>query len=160
MDLFNLSGAEFEGEARKYRYVLWRIWDPDKPVCGFIGLNPSTADDITDDPTIRRVKRFASDWGYGGVYMLNIFAFVTPYPHILAKCPDPVKDNDKWLVNIGQKCDKIIFCWGAFKEAESRAREVEKLFTNPFCLNINYDGSPRHPLYVPRSQKPIRYERN
>ena len=59
------NGAVFSPD-RIYRYVLYRVWDEAKPRVMFIGLNPSTADESVDDPTIRRCKRFAADWGYGG----------------------------------------------------------------------------------------------
>lgn len=68
----NSKGAEFS-ECRKYRYVLWRRWDwkgYGNQVM-FIGLNPSTADETEDDPTIRRCIRFAKDWGYSGLLMMN-----------------------------------------------------------------------------------------
>ncbi|HDR1569813.1 TPA: DUF1643 domain-containing protein, partial [Pasteurella multocida] len=58
-----------------YRYVLWRIWDTLLPRITFIGLNPSTADESNDDPTIRRCINFAKKWGYGGIYMVNLFAY-------------------------------------------------------------------------------------
>ncbi|GHX72979.1 hypothetical protein VCSRO16_3593 [Vibrio cholerae] len=62
-------------KCRKYRYALWRTWDSDKPFAMFIGLNPSTADEKNDDPTLRRCINFAKSWGYGGVCMANLFAF-------------------------------------------------------------------------------------
>lgn len=110
MDLFNdiQKGARFSA-CRNYRYALWRIWDIDKPLVMFIGLNPSTANETTDDPTIRRVVDFAFRWGYGGVYMMNLFAWVTPYPGELATSPDPLGDNDGWLGRIAGNCEKIIF---------------------------------------------------
>ncbi len=96
MDLFNDNGAIFS-PCGKYRYVLWRKWEADGPYIMFIGLNPSTANADTDDPTIRRVVRFAKSWGYHGVYMLNLFAYVTPYPEELKKCLDPVGENDMYI---------------------------------------------------------------
>lgn len=140
-------GARFS-ECRKYRYVLWRIWDKDKPMVMFVGLNPSTANEYSDDPTIRRVKAMAKNWGYGGVYMTNIFAFVTPYPEELLACADPVHDNDLWLPRVKRLCDKIIFAWGNFKEAQERAKAVIAMFPDAECLHINKNGSPKHPLYV------------
>ncbi len=133
---------------RKYRYALWRIWDEKKPLIMFIGLNPSTANEDSDDPTIRRVKKFASDWGYGGVYMTNLFAFVTAYPEELKKCKDPLGSNDEWLEKISKKCKKIIFAWGNFKEAEQRGKQVSEKFPNALCLARNKNGSPKHPLYI------------
>ena len=68
------SHATFSS-CKKYRYSLFRIWDEDKPLVLFIGLNPSTADEKEDDPTIRRCINFAKQWGYGGLIMGNLFAF-------------------------------------------------------------------------------------
>ena len=60
-------------DCKKYRYSLSRTWDESKPLIGFIGLNPSTADDVIDDPTITRCINFAKSWGGGGLYMGNLF---------------------------------------------------------------------------------------
>ena len=60
---------------RVHRYALWRIWDESLPKVLFIGLNPSTATETKNDPTIRRCMGYAKDWGYGGYIMGNIFAF-------------------------------------------------------------------------------------
>ena len=157
MDLFgkNLNGAKFS-ECRKYRYVLWRIWDEEKPKIMFIGLNPSTANEETDDPTIRRIKKFAKSWGYGGIYMLNLFTYVTAYPEVLKECDNPLKFADEYLKKNAAQSEKIIFAWGNFKEAKERAKEIIKMF-NGYALVINKDGSPRHPLYVKGNIKPIKY---
>lgn len=155
MDLFKHNGAEFS-KCRKYRYALWRIWDDSKPLVMFIGLNPSTANEYSEDPTIRRVKKFAANWGYGGFYMMNLFALVSPYPEDLKKCDDPLGENDGWLEKIASKCEKIIFAWGSFPEASERAKHVITQF-NGYSLIINKDGSPRHPLYVPANIQPVKY---
>lgn len=149
-------GAEFS-EDRKYRYCLWRIWDENTPKVMFIGLNPSTANEDKDDPTIRRVVQFATDWGYGGVFMLNLFAWVTAYPEELKKCQDPLGDNDKWLGVISDQCPIIVFAWGNFKEAQERAEQVKKMFPNANCLHLNKNGSPKHPLYVKGDTRPTKY---
>lgn len=149
------DGAIFS-KCRKYRYALWRIWDNNKPFIMFIGLNPSTANETKNDPTIRRVVQFASKWGYGGVYMTNLFAYVTAYPEKLKTCEDPLKDNDKWLKKISVKVEKIVFAWGSFKEAEERAKEVINMFDG-YALIINKDGSPRHPLYIKNDTKLIKF---
>ena len=153
-DLFEESGAYFSS-CRKYRYALYRIWDENKPLIMFIGLNPSTANENDDDPTIRRVKRFARDWGYGGVFMMNLFAFITPYPEKLMMYSDPIGNNDDWLKEISEKCEDVVFAWGSFKEATERAKDVSKQFTNALALRVNMDGSPAHPLYIPASIVPV-----
>lgn len=150
--LFTENGAIFS-DCRKYRYCLFRNWNEDLKIITFIGLNPSTANENKDDPTIRRVMRFAFDWGYSGVQMLNLFALVTPYPKDLKQHPDPVGKNDQFLLDSVNT--EVIFAWGSFSEATDRSKEVVKMFPNAMCLGYNKDGTPKHPLYVPGNTKPI-----
>lgn len=157
--LFDDSGAIFSDD-RKYRYALCRMWFINKPLVMFVGLNPSTANETQDDPTIRRVCKFAFDWDFGGVYMTNLFAWVTPYPQELLKVSDPLGDNDKWLQTAWDKSAKVIFAWGAFKEAKERAAQVSGMFTNAYCLGKNADGSPKHPLYIKGDTTPIPFNHN
>lgn len=154
-DLFDQesNGAIFS-ECRTCRYALWRIWDKSKPLVMFIGLNPSTANESDDDPTIRRVKKFAFDWNYGGIYMMNLFAYITAYPEEIKKSYNLI--NDYWLTKMSLKCNRIIFSWGSFEEAKERAKEVVRMF-NGYALKINKDGSPKHPLYVKSDIKLIKY---
>lgn len=153
-DLQEISGAEFS-TCGKYRYGLWRKWNDDLPCIMFIGLNPSTATATMDDPTIRRVKRFAKDWGYGGVYMCNLFAFISPYPEDLKTCDNPVAANDWHLAVFASKCKDILFAWGNFPEATERAKIVSDVFPKALCLGINKNGTPKHPLYIAANTKPI-----
>ena len=156
-----VRGAQISG-CGKYRFNLWRVWDDTKPLVMFIGLNPSTADSVKDDPTIRRVKAFAKSWGYGGVYMLNLFPLRTPYPRDLLVWINEsdsivdIRTNDQALKFTAQSCDRIIFAWGSFKEAKERADVVTTMF-NGYALKINNDGSPKHPLYVRADTEPIPY---
>lgn len=150
MNLFENNGASFS-ECRRYRYSLWRIWEPEKPLCMFIGLNPSTANEASDDPTIRRVKNFAASWGFGGVYMMNLFAWVTAYPEELRRAEDAVGGaNDFQLKQVGKLCSEVVCAWGSFPEAVERAEIVKAMFPGAKALVLNADGSPRHPLYVPK----------
>ena len=146
-DLFDKNGALFS-EKRKYRYCLWRIWDEFLPMIMFIGLNPSTANEEQDDPTIRRVVGFARSWGYGGVYMLNLFTYVTAYPAVLMKCNNPLMLSDWYLRLYAKEVDKIVFAWGSFPEAFERAEKVKGMFPIAYCLGQNSNGSPKHPLYL------------
>ncbi|MEK9157701.1 MAG: DUF1643 domain-containing protein [Patescibacteria group bacterium] len=156
-DLFDDNGATFS-PCRKYRYVLWRIWDDSKPKVMFIGLNPSTANETEPDPTITRVIGFAKSWGYGGVYMTNCFPYVSTNP-------DDLKDfgntatNDHWLYEVARMSKDIIFAWGAFDVVKELGRDVELkgMFPHAKALVINKDGSPRHPLYVKGDVKPVAY---
>jgi hypothetical protein len=160
MNLLANNGAEFS-ECRKYRYALWRIWDSDKPLIMFVGLNPSTANEHKDDATIRRVKKFAHLWGYGGVYMMNCFPYVSTNPDHLYDFGNTAM-NDHWLNKAAKVADEIIFAWGTFPIVKKlgRDKELTQMFPNAKALVINIDGSPRHPLYVPNSIKPVKWELN
>jgi hypothetical protein len=160
MELFETAekkGAKFS-DCRNYRYALWRIWDDSKPFVMFIGLNPSTANEDADDPTIRRVKSFAKAWGYGGVYMMNLFAIVSSKPEVLKTCADAIGDNDTWLSDIAQKCSQVVFAWGNFKEATERSKVVAANFPEAKALEINKSGTPKHPLYVRGDIVPVIFQ--
>jgi hypothetical protein len=128
------------------RYWLLRAWDELKPTVMFIGLNPSTADENQDDPTIKNVIKIAMVNGFGSVYMLNLFTYVTSKPHELIL--DTIhQENNAWLIDTAKRCDRIVFCWGNFAVAEKRSREVIAMFSEAYCLKRNKNGSPKHPLY-------------
>lgn len=151
------QGAKFS-EDRNHRYALWRIWNETKPLVMFIGLNPSTANEVKADPTINRVIRFTYDWGYGGFYMMNLFSFVTAYPQHLKVLEDA--ENDRWLEEISLKCEMIVFAWGAFGEAKKRlvirerADAIKARFPGSYCIEKTKKGSPGHPLMLPARLKP------
>lgn len=139
----------------KYRYRLWRIWDENKAKILFIMLNPSTADGSKNDPTIRRCTRFAKDWGYGGIYVGNIFAYRTPHPNNLDKVDDPCGPKNKFHVKqMADKCSIIVCAWGNSQGAPPDwLREVGNLF----YLDQNKDGTPSHPLYLAKETTPTAF---
>ena len=148
------SGATFS-QCGNYRYKLWRIWDSSKPMIAFIGLNPSTANATSDDPTIRRVKGFAKQWGYGGVYMLNLFGIISSDPSILLTANDPIGDNDRYLLEAAIDGLRVVFAWGSFKQIGERDKDVIAMFPNAICLKKSGAGKPWHPLYVKADIQPI-----
>jgi len=151
-------GAKFS-KCRKYRYTLWRMWDLGKPKVMFIGLNPSTADEINNDPTVTRCINYSKSWGYGGMYMMNIFSFRTTYPSELIKCKNPIGiDNDQWIKRISKEVDKCIGAWGNYGNLFNRSEDILKIVPNLYCLKINGTGEPAHPLYLKSTLKPILYE--
>ena len=140
------KGAMFS-ECGKYRYYLYRIWDASKPYVMCIGLNPSTANSEDDDTTITNLCKLLPTYGYGGFYMTNLFAFISSNPDDLRSCPDPVKENDKFLEVVSSKfCRDVIFCWGAFKQGEYRIKKIALKFPNALCLGKTPSGKPLHPL--------------
>ena len=147
------SGAEFS-ECRAWRYVLWRRWDRQLDQAMFIGLNPSTADEREDDPTIRRCIRFAKDWGYGGLLMMNAFAFRATDPKNMKAAKDPIGPrNDEALKFRQSQVGLIVAAWGAHCSPQ-REREVCEIIGRPIhCLGKTKDGRPKHPLYLRANSK-------
>ena len=61
-------------EDRKYRYTLVREFGADDGTVLFILLNPSSADETKNDPTVRRCMGYTKHWGYRRLIVANIFA--------------------------------------------------------------------------------------
>ena len=143
---------------RVYRYGLWRIWNDTLPKVLFIGLNPSTADEVKNDPTIRRCIGYAKDWGYGGYIMGNIFGFRSTDPKIMKATNDPIgPENNAWLLKLHDEADLTIGAWGNHGKFMDRGMEVMDLISDLKCLKITDQGFPYHPLYLPKSLEPIPY---
>lgn len=158
MDLFNdqneRSGAILSDDG-VYRYQLWRIWDIEKPKVMFMMLNPSTADADIDDPTIKRCIGFAKSWGFGGLYVGNLFAYRSTAPKGLFDTPDPVGiDNQTHINQMVEKCDRVVVAYGNSKIVKKLLtgglsgydplRSVDKLS----YIDLANDGTPKHPLYL------------
>ena len=143
---------------RAYRYSLSRIWDKSKPYVLFIGLNPSTADENTDDPTIKRCVDYARRWGYGGLKMANLFAFRATLPSDLKKASEPIGiDNDSHIKELSKNAEITVVAWSDDGSYLNRFEDVLKIITNPMCLNINKSGQPSHPLYQKKTLLPKLY---
>lgn len=140
----NNQGAEFS-PCGKYRYKLWRIWDPLLPKSMCIGLNPSTANADTNDATIRNLIGILTKLGYGGFYMMNLFAWISSNPDDLITCSDPLGENENKLKEVEALCNDVIFCWGNFKQASYRRKVVAANYTNAKCFGFNKNGTPFHP---------------
>lgn len=157
MDLFGThhgGSAEFSPD-RIYRYVLYRIWSRDKPKVMFIGLNPSTADESIDDPTIRRCRNYAFDWGYGGLIMANLFALRATKPKIMKSHIAPIgPENNNWLESLARDAEVIIAAWGVNGSHLGRDKAVLGFMPQMRHLGLTKKGFPRHPLYLKADTKP------
>lgn len=153
-----LNSADFSPD-RTCRLSLRRVWDKPKGILLFIGLNPSTANATEDDPTIRRLLGFSRSWGLGGLVACNLYTRITPYPDELP-VKAPLQDDDV-LLEQAAGASLILAAWGAFRRARDRGKYVARMLTEAghslHCLGTNADGSPKHPLYIPSSRKPIPY---
>lgn len=157
-DSTGMNGAQFS-PCRTWRYALWRRWDWQGHANNvmFVGLNPSTADEQKDDPTIRRCKAFAKAWGYGGIYMMNLYAFRATKPTDMIVAADSLgPGNLEAFGYYRSRVGLIVAAWGALdKRYRSRVKWQETIdqvlyaISQPvYCLGRTADGSPRHPLYV------------
>ena len=147
---------------RQHRYVLRRTWENKEHLC-FIGLNPSVANEVQNDNTVRRVIRYAKDWGFGGLTVLNLFGLVSTDPKGLKSIENPAgAENDYYIRNTMKKHSTIFCGWGNHGKDRNRDSEVIKIITEagrvPKCLAVNKTGTPKHPLYLKKDLKLRNYE--
>ncbi len=154
----NIIKSAVFSPCRKYRYSLSRTWDINQKIILFIGLNPSTADETYDDPTIRRCLFYSSRWGFGGLIMVNLFAFRATLPKDLKNSKHPVgRDNNQFIIHAHKDASMTIAAWGNDGDLYNRDQEVLEIISNPMCLKINKTGQPAHPLYQKKDIKPKPY---
>ena len=123
-DLFGCSsdsGAIFSQDAR-YRYQLWRLWNDALPVLMFLMLNPSTADATANDRTVAKCIQFAKRWGYGKLYVGNVFAWRATDPEEMKKTEEPIGGaspyadvlsmNDQAILEMAAKSSRVVCAWG------------------------------------------------
>lgn len=147
-----------------FRYRLSRVWDDALPLLVFVMLNPSTADALIDDHTVRKCIGFAKRLGYGGILIVNLFAYRATDPADLRAAGWQVgPDNDGHIIDAVTGPGRAVVCaWGA--EARGLARVVDVLDlvatwadSPPLALKLTADGVPRHPLMLPYACSPLRF---
>ncbi|GAI72049.1 unnamed protein product [marine sediment metagenome] len=127
----------------------------------FIGLNPSTANELQDDPTIRRLCGFAESWGYGGLYACNLFSLITPNPKDLLVDAGNHRANTP-AIQMALGLVVLTVCgWGdginSVEQGYSRAERVCELMNSPRCFGLTQKGNPRHPLYLSGDTKLVEF---
>ncbi|MFB1487744.1 MULTISPECIES: DUF1643 domain-containing protein [unclassified Thiocapsa] len=151
-----MKGSAVFSSCGRYRYALWRHWGGPGGTAMIVGLNPSTADAMHDDPTIRRCIGFARDWGYSGLCMTNLFAYRATKPRDLMAADDPAgPDNDAWLVEQASRAALVVASWGMHGAFGGRDCAVRALLPPLACLGLTRQGQPRHPLYLRRECRPV-----
>ena len=167
----DLYGATFSPD-RLYRYHLWRVWAPGSKRLVVIGLNPSTADESQDDPTIRKCIGFAKRWGFSSYSMLNLFGWRSTDPAGLLTVANPIgEDNRATFERVIAEGSRVVLAWGRH---EPKVRALVQTLVGgqlasappgivhsplPWGLTVpdgvtvgtlgrNADGSPRHPLML------------
>jgi hypothetical protein len=157
----NESGAQFS-PCRRWRYLLWRRWDENKPAANFLMLNPSTADELKLDPSCTRAQRYAEKWGYGGLIVTNLFGWRATDPGEMKAVRDPVgRGNDAAILRAAREAALVVCAWGNHgAHLERSVRVLRALRSSRISLNylkINSSGEPAHPLYLRGSLQPSRW---
>jgi hypothetical protein len=155
----------------KFRYWLYRIWDESLPTLVFIMLNPSTADARENDQTVRKCMGFAQHHGYGGIVILNLYAFRARRPTDLKAAGYPVgPDADMWInwfLDSDHKLDgfgrsmTVVCAWGANAAHQSHHARIKQVMSivddnlhTTHCLATGHNNVPRHPLMLSYANKP------
>lgn len=146
-------------DCEQYRYALTREWAPQNGRVLFIMLNPSTATEVQNDPTVERCERRARALGFGGFRVTNIFAWRDTDPKKMRAAKEPVgRENDATILDSLPWANQIIAAWGAHGEHLGRGAYVEALLREADVpvhhLGLTKAGHPKHPLYLPYSQEP------
>ena len=138
-----------------YRYWLKREWDISKEIGVFIALNPSYATDLKCDQTMCNINNLSIKWGWGGFYILNLFAFMATNRNDMLAADNPVGDeNDTHIARICAECKTIILSWGVENpmRVAGRANVVKDILKDlnkeVFCLYENIGGGYRHPCII------------
>ncbi len=155
------KGAEIRNN---HRYKLWRIWDEQSPLLGWVMLNPSTADASVDDATIRKCMGFARRWDFGGIIVANLFSWRATNPaELYSVDADRLNgsSSDQRLLELARDCGQVVVGWGAHGARwPRRVREVSDLLhfqrngAQISHLGLTKAGEPKHPLYIPYVQAP------
>ena len=143
-----------------YRYRLWRTWNASLPPLAWLMLNPSTADAVDDDNTIRKCIGFAKRWGHGGIVCVNLFAFRATYPKDMRAALDPVgPENDAAILTAARESAMLIAAWGNHGGYRRRDAVVMRMLMDAgipsHCLRLTTSGAPWHPLLVPYAAQPV-----
>lgn len=148
-------------ECGLYRYTLRRpseVMFAERGTAAFVMLNPSTADETLDDPTVRRCRAFARSWGCNGLTVMNLYALRSADPAALWRANDPVgPENDRYLREMAREYGDIVCAWGAnAKQDRVRAflRMMDGVNARLWCLGVTKNGAPKHPLYI-RADQPL-----
>ncbi|HIF72294.1 MAG TPA: DUF1643 domain-containing protein [Dehalococcoidia bacterium] len=157
-----LNSARFS-ECGRFRYLLTREFGGES-TCLFVMLNPSTADAVQDDPTIRRCVGFARREGFGRLEVVNVYSFRSASPAVIFAASDPVGgDNDQALADALERADLVVVAWGNNAEFDLARVDVVQAFIEQSgkpvkCFGLTAKGQPRHPLYVRADAEMVAFE--
>lgn len=145
-------------DCEAYRYLLTRVWGPG-PKALFVMLNPSTATEMQNDPTVERCERRARTLGFGAFRVTNIFAYRATDPRVMRGAGDPVGPwNDTAILESAAWADHVVCAWGNHGLHLDRGASVLRLLRGAGVplhhLGLTRQQQPRHPLYVGYDRQP------
>lgn len=150
----NRSSAEIS-ECGLYRYTLYRRWDHRSSTMGLIMLNPSTAGDVVNDPTVCAAMKLGSRWGFGAMVICNLFAWRSPSTDDLREAFDlgiaVGVENDYHLRQMIGDVSQVVVGWGSWgARYMDRVKQVDHLIRHlnkvPKCIGVTETGHPKHLL--------------
>ncbi len=146
-------------DCERYRYSLTRVWDETGTRVHFVMLNPSTATEVQNDPTVERCERRARTLGHGAFRVTNIFAWRDTDPRKMRAADDPIgPHNDTTIYEGAEWADVTICAWGTHGEHRGRGEFVTNLLRKTevplYHLGLSKAGHPKHPLYIAYAQTP------
>lgn len=158
-DLLRQSQAVYS-YCEAYRYSLQRVWDAGLGRVTFVMLNPSTATEVQNDPTVERCERRARAMGFGAFTVVNIFAFRATDPADMRRAADPIgPENDTAIHQAAMWADQIICAWGTHGAHLGRGPQVAANLraagVTLFHLGLSMHGAPKHPLYISYGVQPM-----
>ena len=126
-------------------------------------LNPSTADEVVNDPTVRRCINYANAWGYGWLIVTNLSPLRATDPReLLATGAEPEviqRENEEGILEAASVADLVVAAYGVHGSAEGRADRIVEALTDAghtvMCLGLTKKGAPRHPLYLQATANPF-----
>ncbi len=136
-----------------YRYSLTRTWDAAAPRLAFVMLNPSTASEVNDDPTVARCVTRARRGAWGAIRVCNLFALRATRPaHLRSHGAPEGPENDAALAEACRWANALVAAWGVhgahLGSGPRMARRLRDRTRALLHLGLTRDGHPRHPLYV------------
>jgi hypothetical protein len=156
------ASAVFDAEHMN-RFILRRTWAPSLPKLGCCLTNPSTASEQIDDPTLRKLQMFARLWGFGSVAVVNAFPWCATNPKELHSRKEDcfsIWSNERYILDAVSDSDLFLCGWGAHAKIDSRSRRLRQLLSSSpvYALRLIGSGEPEHPLYLPKTLKPRRFD--
>ena len=155
-------------ECRTYRYTLSRVWDTNFPKLGIVMLNPSRADALKDDPTIRRCVGFAKRWKFGSLVVVNVYSARLTNPEYLQIIGEPIgPETERYFKESLTDAEMVLLAWGSNIKGNQAAHAIQwlqEVNTNGkrfVHLGLTKDGQPKHPLYIKSDTvpQPFNFER-